>query len=150
MTDSPAIPRGLTTVTYYAQDLGTAIKWYTKVVGVEPYLVFPDGYAEFRLGDFLHELGIEARSAPPESRDGVVVYWAVDDAAAAYKRLLNLGATPHSEPNERGPGYTTASVIDPFGNIFGVMTNAHYLAVLDEARNGLGDLSGSALARADY
>ncbi len=26
---------------------------------------------------------------------------------------------------ERGPGFVTASVVDPFGNVLGVMENAH-------------------------
>lgn len=34
----------------------------------------------------------------------------------------------------RGEGFVTASVVDPFGNVFGIMHNPHYLAVL--AANG--------------
>lgn len=30
----------------------------------------------------------------------------------------------------RGEGFVTASVVDPFGNILGVMYNRHYLDVL--------------------
>jgi len=41
-----------------------------------------------------------------------------------------MGATAYEEPVERGPGFVTASVIDPFGNILGVMYNQHYLEVL--------------------
>ncbi|WP_199853225.1 hypothetical protein [Plantactinospora sp. BC1] len=36
----------------------------------------------------------------------------------------------HDKPVERGPGFVTASVVDPFGNILGVMENQHYLEVL--------------------
>jgi hypothetical protein len=36
----------------------------------------------------------------------------------------------HQEPVERGPGFVTASVIDPFGNLLGVMYNQHYVDVL--------------------
>jgi hypothetical protein len=28
--------------------------------------------------------------------------------------------------------FVTASVIDPFGNILGIMTNEHYLEILDK------------------
>jgi predicted enzyme related to lactoylglutathione lyase len=56
-----------------------------------------------------------------------VIYWAVDDVRASFERLLSLGATVHEEPVERGPGFVTASVVDPFGNILGVMFNQHYL-----------------------
>ena len=47
-----------------------------------------------------------------------------------FGRLLALGATAQQEPIERGPGFVTASVIDPFGNLLGVMYNQHYLDVL--------------------
>jgi hypothetical protein len=36
---------------------------------------------------------------------------------------------PPGERN-RGPGFVTASVTDPFGNILGIMYNKHYLEVL--------------------
>ncbi|HSJ61593.1 MAG TPA: hypothetical protein VK895_10195 [Jiangellaceae bacterium] len=32
------------------------------------------------------------------------------------------------------PGFTTASVVDPFGNVLGVMYNQHYLDVLSSRR----------------
>jgi hypothetical protein len=48
----------------------------------------------------------------------------------SYRRLLALGAVPHGEPTERGPGFVTASVADPFGNVLGIMYNQHYLDVL--------------------
>jgi predicted enzyme related to lactoylglutathione lyase len=59
-----------------------------------------------------------------------VIYWAVDDVRASLERLVSLGATVQDEPTDRGPGFVTASVVDPFGNILGVMFNQHYLDVL--------------------
>jgi predicted enzyme related to lactoylglutathione lyase len=89
---------------------------------------------EFRVGDYQHELGILDSRYAPHGRGpaggGVVAYWAVDDVHASVERLLSLGATIHQEPIERGPGYVTASVLDPFGNVLGVMLNEHYLDVL--------------------
>jgi hypothetical protein len=35
-----------------------------------------------------------------------------------------------------GPGFVTASVVDPFGNVLGVMYNRHYLGVLEAIRSG--------------
>ena len=52
---------------------------------------------------------------------------------AAYQRLLELGATEHDKPTERGPGFITASVLDPFGNILGVMLNQHYFDMLPKS-----------------
>jgi len=34
---------------------------------------------------------------------------------------------------ERGPGFVTASVADPFGNVLGIMYNRHYLDILATA-----------------
>ena len=129
--------RGLTTVTFVADDLAAAMAWYTELLGIEPYFVREIGgapaYAEFRIGDYQHELGfVDARFAPRPTPEpaGAVVYWHVDDVDASFERLLALGATAHQKPVERGPGFVTASVVDPFGNVLGVMFNRHYLDVL--------------------
>ena len=131
--------RGMTTVSYWAADMEAARSWYTELLGVEPYFERPGGgepaaYLEFRIGDYEHELGlIDARYRPTGPADrpgGVVAYWAVDDVDAAFDRLLALGATPHEKPADRGKKFITATVIDPFGNILGVMQNPHYLDVL--------------------
>jgi predicted enzyme related to lactoylglutathione lyase len=130
--------RGLTTISLFADDVAAARDWYAKVLGIDAYFVRPlDGppaYVEFRVGDYQHELGIVDRRYAPHPVDGgpsgAIVYWHVDDLPGAVDRLLALGATPHGKPTERGPGFVTASVIDPFGNILGVMCNVHYLDML--------------------
>ncbi|MEV6157680.1 VOC family protein [Nonomuraea sp. NPDC052129] len=130
--------RGLTTVSFFADDVPAARDWYTELLGIEPYFARPvegpPAYVEFRLGDYQHELGIVDRRFAPHSRSdqagGAVIYWHVHDVEAAFERLLSLGATVHDKPVERGPGFVTASVVDPFGNILGVMYNEHYLEIL--------------------
>jgi uncharacterized glyoxalase superfamily protein PhnB len=57
---------------------------------------------------------------------------AADDVQAAFDRLLDLGATEHEKPTARGEGFNTATVIDPFGNVLGVMENPHYMDMLDK------------------
>ncbi|WP_448004606.1 VOC family protein [Agromyces bauzanensis] len=124
--------RGFATVSYYAADLAAASAWYSEVLGIEPYFERP-GYLEFRVGDYGHELGlIDARYRPdaPEQPGGEIIYWHVDDLQGAYERLLELGATSFQPPIERGPGFVTAAVVDPFGNVLGIMYNQHYLDVL--------------------
>jgi predicted enzyme related to lactoylglutathione lyase len=130
--------RGLTTVSVFADDVPAAAAWYATVFGTEPYFARPvDGppaYVEFRIGDYQHEFGIvDSRyrvGDAPDKPGGAIVYWAVDDVRAELDRLITLGATTHDEPVERGPGFVTASVVDPFGNILGIMFNQHYLDVL--------------------
>ena len=128
--------RGLTTVSFYADDLDAASRWYAEVLGIEPYFARP-GYVEFRLGDSEDELGIiDRRYAPRPAAGpgGAIVYWHVDDLAATVDRLLTLGATEFEPVRERGHGFVTASVVDPFGNVLGVMLNPHYLQVLGAPR----------------
>src|SRR5437660_12616852 len=122
--------RGLSTVSFYAEDLEAAKRWYTEVLGIEPYFNRP-GYVEWRLGDFQHELGIiDAKYAPDgwaSGPAGEIVYWHVDDLDATLARLRELGASEHQAVREHGVGFVTASVVDPFGNILGLMFNQHYL-----------------------
>lgn len=124
--------RGLTTMRYQAADLAAATRWYTELLGVEPYLRKPE-HVEFRLGDYQHELAIFAtkpNATEPVSATGIVAYWHVDDVPAALHRLLDMGAREHEAMRDFGGGYVGASVIDPFGNIVGIMYNPHYLDVL--------------------
>ena len=58
------------------------------------------------------------------------MYRHVDDVAATLERLLSLGATQLDGVRERGPGFVTASVVDLFGKVLGIMYNRHYLGVL--------------------
>ncbi|WP_245928636.1 hypothetical protein [Murinocardiopsis flavida] len=39
-------------------------------------------------------------------------------------------AGSHPLTNHGNSGYVTASVVDPFGNILGIMYNPHYLEIL--------------------
>ncbi|MBC6973393.1 VOC family protein [Bacillus sp. Xin] len=137
MSDTKTL-RGLTTVSFWAADLAAAKKWYAELLGIAPYFERP-GYAEFRLGDYQHELGlIDSRYAPDGSTTGpaggAVVYWHVDDVTTTFEKLLSMGAKEHEAPTVRGQGFITASVIDPFGNILGIMYNQHYLEVLGSTR----------------
>jgi predicted enzyme related to lactoylglutathione lyase len=135
--------RGMATVSYWADDLKEARRWYTELLGVEPYFERPDAenpaYVEFRIGDAQDELGIiDRKYAPPggpAGPGGAVLYWHVDDIEATLARLKAMGATDYQPLTPREAGFITASVVDPFGNILGVMVNPHYLEMLGSARN---------------
>jgi predicted enzyme related to lactoylglutathione lyase len=126
--------RGFATVTYFADDLEAAKAWYAELLGVAHYFEVPDGYAEFRVGDYQHELGIIKGSWAPHDMyaapGGQIAYWHVDDLDAMIERLTALGAREYEPKTVRGPGFVTASFLDPFGNIVGVMFNQHYRDVL--------------------
>ncbi|MCX2948017.1 VOC family protein [Lentzea sp. NEAU-D7] len=137
----------MSTVSYFADDLTEARDWYASFLGADAYFErsTQDGllaYVEFRIGDYQAELGIVHRSfevTPSGGPAGQILYWAVDDLDATLARLLELGAKVHDEPRVRGEGFVTASVVDPFGNILGVMTNTHYLAIAERNQAGRHD-----------
>lgn len=127
--------RGFATVNYFAADLDAAERWYSQLLGTPAYFHTP-GYVEFRIGDYQDELGlIDASYGPPptESPAGEIIYWHVDDLDAAFERLLSLGATVNNERVNYGV-FSTASVVDPFGNVLGIMSNPHYVEVFDRVR----------------
>jgi predicted enzyme related to lactoylglutathione lyase len=131
--------RGFCTLTFYAHDMVSAEAWYSEVFGIAPYFRRDwngaPAYLEWRVGDLQAEFGLVVDSFRPAGdtpeTGGAVIFWAVDDVSAAVERLIGLGARPHQSPTERGPGFVTASVVDPFGNILGVMENAHYREQVD-------------------
>jgi predicted enzyme related to lactoylglutathione lyase len=127
--------KGICTVTVFADDVAAAQRWYREVFGIEAYFDRLPHYVEFRVGDHQHEFGIVDRRfapSPSSTPGGAIVYWHVDDVAAALNRLLEQGASLHEKVTERGPGFVTASVVDPFGNVLGVMYNQHYLDMLKD------------------
>ena len=135
--------RGLATISLWADDVKAARAWYSDVLGIEPYFQRPDAeqpaYVEYRLGDYQAELGIidtKYRPQPaPAGPGGVVVYWHVDDVAGTLQKLLAVGAREYEPLTPRGEGgWVTASVVDPFGNILGIMYNPHYVEVLRSRR----------------
>src|SRR5262245_59818770 len=59
---------------------------------------------------------------------GAILLWHVDDIEAVFKRLIAMGATEYDPITKRGDfGFVTASVVDPFGNVLGIMNNPHYV-----------------------
>lgn len=131
--------RGLAQINIGADDVGKVRDWYSQVFGVEAYFQRPDAdnpaYVEFRVGaDYGHEFGIIDRKflppVPHQGGGGAIVRWHVDDIGAAVERLKRLGAKENEPITERGAGFVTASVIDPFGNVLGLIYSPHYLEVL--------------------
>ena len=88
---------------------------------------------------YQHELGIiDSKYVPgtesTNGRAGVVVYWHVDDVGTTLEKAVSMGARQLEAPQDRGHGFITATVVDPFGNILGIMYNPHYLEMLSARR----------------
>ena len=130
--------RGFATISYWADDVEAAKNWYAELLGIQPYFIRPEegppAYVEFRVGDYQDELGIIDRRYAPQGATGdpggAVMHWHVDDVAATFERLLSMGAKEYQPITPREAGWITASVVDPFGNVLGIVYNPHYLEML--------------------
>lgn len=129
--------RGMATVNFWAEDVAAARDWYGELFGVEAYFQQPNAqqpaYVEFRIGDDEDEFGIIDRQYGPKEMQagpgGAILLWHVDNIETAFEQLKELGAKEYDPIRKRGDsGFVTASVIDPFGNILGIMTNPHFAA----------------------
>lgn len=114
---------GLRTVIYSVNDLERAKAWYTEVLGQEPYFDEPF-YVGFNVGGF--ELGLDPSEENRPGAGGSTTYWGVEEIEAAHARLLELGARDHGPVQDVGGGIRVASVLDPFGNVFGIIENPHF------------------------
>jgi predicted enzyme related to lactoylglutathione lyase len=115
--------QGLRTAVYKVTDLEKAKAWYSDLFGIEPYFDEPF-YVGYNVGGF--ELGLDPDLTGVMSGNSVSVYWGVADAKAAVEQLRSKGATVHFEPQDVGGGIIVASVLDPFGNVFGIIENPHF------------------------
>jgi len=115
---------GLRTAIYHVGDIEKAKDWYSKILGFPPYFDEPF-YVGYNVGGF--ELGLHPDgSESPNEAASVVAFWGVENAEAAFQRLLALGATRNEEPQDVGEGIKVATVRDPFGNIFGIIENPNF------------------------
>ena len=112
---------GLRTAIYPVSDLDAAKRWYAEVAGVPPYFDQPF-YVGFAVGGF--ELGLIPDGVA--ATGGPQPLWGVADAAAAFDRLLALGATALDPVTEVGEGIKVAAVVDPFGNRLGLIENPSF------------------------
>jgi predicted enzyme related to lactoylglutathione lyase len=115
--------QGLRTVIYNPGDMEKAKAWYRNMLGIEPNFDQPY-YVGFTVGGY--ELGLSTGNPKSSSDSGAMAYWGVENMAQAHARLLELGATAHAPIEDVGDGVLVASVLDPFGNILGLIENRHF------------------------
>ena len=114
---------GLRSAFCYVDDIAAAKLWYTKVLGFAPYFDQPF-YVGFNVGGF--ELGLSPDRGQGNTPRAYGAYWGVKDAKASYARLLELGAAPRGEIQDVGEGILIADVLDPWGNVFGIIENPNF------------------------
>jgi uncharacterized glyoxalase superfamily protein PhnB len=126
------IPEGYRRVTPYLINEGAAkvIAFLSKAFGAQeksPPVRRPDGtimHAEMRIGDsiiMLSEASNQYRPMP------ACIYLYVDDVDATYRRTLQAGANPVSEPKDQSYGDRSAGVKDQAGNLWWIVTPMQFL-----------------------
>lgn len=112
---------GLRTTVYKVGNLIEAKEWYAKAFGITPYFDEPF-YVGYNIGGY--ELGLLPEENPTtEKAESVITYWGVNEIENVYKHFLASGAKEHEKPNSVGDPLMVASVIDPWGNIIGLIYN---------------------------
>jgi predicted enzyme related to lactoylglutathione lyase len=114
---------GLRTVIYHVDDIGKAKKWYSDALGIQPYFDQPY-YVGFSVGGF--ELGLDPDSTGVSYGNNIMAYWGVENIEKALAQLLKVGAKKKSDIQDVGENIRLATVIDPFGNTFGIIENPHF------------------------
>ncbi|KAA9332991.1 VOC family protein [Hymenobacter busanensis] len=114
--------QGLRTIVYPVNDLARAKAWYSALLNQEPYFDEPF-YVGYNVGGY--ELGLDPDGSAA-SPGGPTTYWGVADAHAAFARLLELGVPAHEAIQDVGSGILLGSVLDPFGNVVGIIQNPHF------------------------
>jgi catechol 2,3-dioxygenase-like lactoylglutathione lyase family enzyme len=131
--------RGISTMNLWADDLPAATRWYTELLGVEPYFTSEaagrgPGYVEFRIGDYQHELGIiDRRFAPPglaaalagRSSTGTSTRWPQPWTGWSGWVPSHSSRSPSAAPGSSPPRSST-----PSATSWGIMHNGHYLDIL--------------------
>jgi len=110
--------KGLRTVIYHVNNIEEAKKWYSSILDIPPY--FDQAYyVGFNVKGF--ELGLDPNSDGVTKGNNVVGYWMVDNVQSVLKDLLEKGAKLNTDVQDVGEGIKVATVLDPYGNIFGIM-----------------------------
>jgi predicted enzyme related to lactoylglutathione lyase len=110
--------QGILTVLHPVSDVAKAKDVYTALLGIPPQhdSAYYVGYEV--AGQHIGLVpGGGGMSAP-------VAYWHVADIEAKLAALTAAGATVGEAPHEVGPGRRVATVVDPDGNVLGLLQDA--------------------------
>lgn len=108
---------GIKSVIYPSANLEADKKFWSTVLGVEPYFDQPY-YVGYKVQGT--ELGLDPNTAK-EGLDHPVAYWHVTDITEATAQLSAAGATVHQAAKDVGGGTMLATFKDTSGNVFGLI-----------------------------
>ncbi len=109
--------QGVTTVLHPVSDVERAKAVYSALLGVAPQADTPYYVGVDVAGQHIGLLP----GGGPQGLTSPVAYWHVDDIEAKVAEVTAAGATVRDAPNEVGGGRVVASVVDPDGNVLGLI-----------------------------
>jgi len=109
--------KGIRTVVYPVQDMAKAKALFRELLGKEPYADNPY-YVGFKFGK--QDIGLD----PNGHKEGIAVYYQVDDIEKSLQSLLDKGAKQLQEIKDVGGGRLIASLKDADGNIIGLLQDS--------------------------
>ncbi|MFE3578616.1 VOC family protein [Streptomyces vinaceus] len=113
---SPSV-QGIKTVLHPVSDLAQAKAVYAALLGVEPGTDGPH-YVGFDVAG--QHIGL-LPGGGPQGLTGPTAYWHVADIEAKVAEVSAAGATVKDTPRDVGGGRLVATVIDPDGNLLGLV-----------------------------
>ena len=109
--------KAITTVVYPVKDIAKAKSLFRELLGKEPYADDPY-YVGFKVGK--QDIGLD----PNGHREGMTVYYHVDDIKQSLESLVESGAKTIQEIKDVGGGRLIASVKDTDDNIIGLIQDS--------------------------
>ena len=109
--------QGIKTVLHPVADLAAAKQVYAALLGVAPQTDGPY-YVGFEAAD--QQIGL-VPSGGPQGMTSPVTYWQVPDIEAKLAEVTAAGATVKEPAHDVGGGRLVATVMDPDGNILGLL-----------------------------
>ena len=111
---------GLRTLIYPSDNLEADKKWWTDVLGFEPYFDEPF-YVGFDVSGY--ELGLDPKAS---MADGPRTYFGVDNIQEAVDHFVAHECRVYEPPLDRGGGIVVATVEKPNGQLLGLIYNPHF------------------------
>ncbi len=105
---------GVKTIVYPVKDIARAKSLFRDLLGVEPYADAPY-YVGFKVGN--QDIGLD----PNGHKEGMTVYYHVDDIRKSLQGLVETGAQVQHEVKDVGGGRLIAVARDVDGNLIGLL-----------------------------
>jgi len=117
---NPSTTEGIKTVLHPVSDMAKAKAVYSALLGAQPSIDEPY-YVGFEAAG--QQIGL-VPGGGPQSPTVSVAYWHVPDIEAKLAEVTAAGATVQQPAHDVGGGRLVATVIDPDGNVLGLLQDS--------------------------